>query len=382
MLHRERAARPDGRADRRRAHAVGRSGRARRASRPSASLHVDVLFLGVHGVSADAGFTTPNLLEAETDRALVAAAERVVVVADHTKWGVRGLSQIAGSSRRRLRLRSWSDADARGVLAEHVDSSSLHPAPLSPRRTARPEPSSRDVQAPEVEARTPAPRSRSDLRTDGVTGARTFIVDSRQTRPNLPEADVPVLPRRARGAGDLRRPLVPEPLAGDAGRPVRGRALHPRPRRDVLVARRRTARAGSSTSGPSAPPRLGARPDVDYVLVFENRGAEVGATITHPHGQIYAFEFVPEAPLRELEQARRSTSPATGSSRERRLARVGSRGARLSVRPAARARRPGARPAVAQRRRSPRPGEISNTYAARRNSSTSRLSTAWKKAGA
>src|SRR6202044_1999676 len=48
---------------------------------------------------------------------------------------------------------------------------------------------------------------------------------------------------------------------------------------------------------------LGARADVDYVLVFENRGAEVGATIMHPHGQIYAFDFVPEAPLRELERA-------------------------------------------------------------------------------
>ena len=38
---------------------------------------------------------------------------------------------------------------------------------------------------------------------------------------------------------------------------------------------------------------LGARDDVDLVLVFENRGAEVGATIAHPHGQIYAFEHVP-----------------------------------------------------------------------------------------
>jgi UDPglucose--hexose-1-phosphate uridylyltransferase len=48
--------------------------------------------------------------------------------------------------------------------------------------------------------------------------------------------------------------------------------------------------------------RLGGREDISYVLVFENRGAEVGATITHPHGQIYAFDFVPEAPLRELER--------------------------------------------------------------------------------
>lgn len=60
------------------------------------SLHLDVLFMGVHGVTADVGLTTPNLLEAETDRALVAASERIVVVADNTKWGVRGLSRIAG----------------------------------------------------------------------------------------------------------------------------------------------------------------------------------------------------------------------------------------------------------------------------------------------
>lgn len=30
-----------------------------------------------------------------------------------------------------------------------------------------------------------------------------------------------------------------------------------------------------------------------FVLPFENRGAEVGATLHHPHGQIYAFPFVP-----------------------------------------------------------------------------------------
>ena len=47
---------------------------------------------------------------------------------------------------------------------------------------------------------------------------------------------------------------------------------------------------------------LGSRDDIAYVLVFENRGAEVGATIPHPHGQIYAFDTVPELPLRELER--------------------------------------------------------------------------------
>ncbi len=45
---------------------------------------------------------------------------------------------------------------------------------------------------------------------------------------------------------------------------------------------------------------LGARADINYVLIFENRGAEVGATIAHPHGQIYAFDMVPPAAEREL----------------------------------------------------------------------------------
>ncbi len=59
------------------------------------SLHLDLLFMGVHGVDPDTGFTTPNLLEAEMDRALIGAARRVVVVADHSKWGIVGISTIA-----------------------------------------------------------------------------------------------------------------------------------------------------------------------------------------------------------------------------------------------------------------------------------------------
>ncbi|ADX74406.1 transcriptional regulator of sugar metabolism [Pseudarthrobacter phenanthrenivorans Sphe3] len=58
-------------------------------------LHLDVLFMGVHGMDGQAGFTTPNLLEAETDRAFVAAARKTVVLADHTKWGLLGISSIA-----------------------------------------------------------------------------------------------------------------------------------------------------------------------------------------------------------------------------------------------------------------------------------------------
>lgn len=59
------------------------------------SLHFDVLFLGVHGISVEAGLSTPNLAEAETNRQFVRSARRVVVVADHTKWGTVGLSTFA-----------------------------------------------------------------------------------------------------------------------------------------------------------------------------------------------------------------------------------------------------------------------------------------------
>ncbi len=59
------------------------------------TVHVDLVFVGVHGMDPHSGFTCPNLLEADTDRALIDAARRLVVVADHTKWGVIGISSIA-----------------------------------------------------------------------------------------------------------------------------------------------------------------------------------------------------------------------------------------------------------------------------------------------
>jgi UDPglucose--hexose-1-phosphate uridylyltransferase len=50
---------------------------------------------------------------------------------------------------------------------------------------------------------------------------------------------------------------------------------------------------------------LGARDEVQYVFPFENRGVEVGVTLQHPHGQIYAYPVVPPIPARELEAQRR-----------------------------------------------------------------------------
>jgi DeoR/GlpR family transcriptional regulator of sugar metabolism len=59
------------------------------------SLHLDTVFMGVHGMSTSAGFTTPNLMEAETNRAFIASTQHLVVLADHTKWNVTGLCSIA-----------------------------------------------------------------------------------------------------------------------------------------------------------------------------------------------------------------------------------------------------------------------------------------------
>lgn len=47
---------------------------------------------------------------------------------------------------------------------------------------------------------------------------------------------------------------------------------------------------------------LGNYPQIQYVLPFENKGIEVGVTLHHPHGQIYAYPFVPPVPARMLQQ--------------------------------------------------------------------------------
>lgn len=46
------------------------------------------------------------------------------------------------------------------------------------------------------------------------------------------------------------------------------------------------------------------RPDIRYVMPFENRGEEVGVTLHHPHGQIYGFPFVPPVVARMAESFR------------------------------------------------------------------------------
>ena len=133
---------------------------------------------------------------------------------------------------------------------------------------------------------------------DELTGAEVVIVGGRQSRPNLPDG-CPFCPGgvEAREPYDVRWFVNRWPPMPDD----RCEVILYTPEHDaqlwslgVAGARRVVDLWADRTVA------LGARSDVDYVLVFENRGPEVGATIAHPHGQIYAFDRVPPAAIVEL----------------------------------------------------------------------------------
>jgi UDPglucose--hexose-1-phosphate uridylyltransferase len=49
---------------------------------------------------------------------------------------------------------------------------------------------------------------------------------------------------------------------------------------------------------------LGSRKEIAYVFIFENRGDAVGVTLPHPHGQIYAYPFIPPVADHEMRAGR------------------------------------------------------------------------------
>src|SRR4029079_6494885 len=122
---------------------------------------------------------------------------------------------------------------------------------------------------------------------------------SRQDRPNLPSSQCPFCPggieartadAPARGPWTFvnRWPAMPdercEIVVYDSDHRRSLRELGIDAVRDVVEVWAQRTQA------------LGARADVAYVLVFENRGEDVGAPIAHPHGQIYAYDHVPARP--------------------------------------------------------------------------------------
>lgn len=54
------------------------------------------LFLGVDGIDIEFGLTTTNVLEAQLNRKMIAAAQKTIVLADSTKFGKRGFGRICG----------------------------------------------------------------------------------------------------------------------------------------------------------------------------------------------------------------------------------------------------------------------------------------------
>jgi DeoR family transcriptional regulator of aga operon len=64
-----------------------------------AGLNLDMVFLGVDGISPEAGLTTHHEVEAHTDLALIDRARNVAVVADSSKIGIVAFARICGMSR-------------------------------------------------------------------------------------------------------------------------------------------------------------------------------------------------------------------------------------------------------------------------------------------
>ncbi|MEN9504443.1 MAG: galactose-phosphate uridylyltransferase [Actinomycetota bacterium] len=140
---------------------------------------------------------------------------------------------------------------------------------------------------------------RHDVRTDPHHGSVVHVVGTRQTRPNLPSTGCPFCP------GGLE---APEPydvrwfrnrwpaMQGDRCEVVLYTSRHDATFWELGVDG--ALRVIDLWTERFA--ELGARDDVDYVLIFENRGPEVGATIAHPHGQIYAYDHVPARPAHAL----------------------------------------------------------------------------------
>lgn len=138
-----------------------------------------------------------------------------------------------------------------------------------------------------------------EIRTDSFLGTVVHIVADRQNRPNLPVDGCPFC------IGGLE---APEPYNVRAF-PNRWPALPDgycevvlySPDHDASLSSLGTERIRDVIDlWIDRTAALHAMPNGEYVIIFENRGAEIGATISHPHGQIYAFDHVPARPLRQL----------------------------------------------------------------------------------
>jgi UDPglucose--hexose-1-phosphate uridylyltransferase len=161
--------------------------------------------------------------------------------------------------------------------------------------------------------------SATQVRWDPLLGEPVAIASHRQDRTYLPPADeCPLCPSR-----DGRLTEIPEPdydvvvfenrfptfsdrlterAPGGVGRceVVCFTSDHQRSFRELPVARvREVVDAWADRTA-----ALAQLSGVRWVYPFENRGAEIGVTLSHPHGQIYAYPYLPPTPARMLERVR------------------------------------------------------------------------------
>ncbi len=165
-------------------------------------------------------------------------------------------------------------------------------------------------------------RRAGDYRIDPLTGAPTRIVTHRQDRPNLPDGECPfcVGGSEAPDPYDVRAFPNRWPPFPDG----RAEIVLYTPDHDASFADLSTEQARKVVDLWAARSEaLGERDDISYVLVFENRGSEVGATIAHPHGQIYAFDDVPPAALVEFAADGMRSGFDGGAAGDRLVSRVG-----------------------------------------------------------
>ena len=177
-------------------------------------------------------------------------------------------------------------------------------------------------------------------RFNPLSGAWVLVSPHRNTRPwqgqieAVPRADAPahdpgcyLCPRSSRSGGvvnpDYRSTFVfdndfPALLQGTAAvdqavagllvaRTERGvcRVVCFSPRHDLTLARMdRHALRGVVDIWVDETRTIGSEPGINYVQIFENRGAAMGASNPHPHGQIWATASVPNEPAREQEALR------------------------------------------------------------------------------
>ena len=134
---------------------------------------------------------------------------------------------------------------------------------------------------------------------DPLTGQLVVVNTDRQDRPNLPTKSCPFC------VGGLEAPDLYYVTSFENRWPAmpdeRCEVVLYTPDHNATFASLEPERAAAVVElWAERSAAFAARDDIAAVLVFENRGEAVGATISHPHGQIYAFDSVPPTIEAEL----------------------------------------------------------------------------------